>query len=56
MGEKGPAIVERQRLVGAEAARLPAGKDRAEQPQAPSSNSSRPMRKRRISEVPAPIS
>lgn len=50
-----------QRLVAAKPRRLPAGQDHAEPPsrrrgQAPSSNSSRPIRKRRISDVPAPIS
>lgn len=45
-----------QRLVRSEAARAAAGKNDAQEPQAVSSKSSRPIRKRRISEVPAPIS
>ncbi len=56
VGEKRLALVAGERLVRAKAPRLAAGEDRTKKPQAVSSNSSRPIRKRRISEVPAPIS
>jgi hypothetical protein len=52
------AVVERQRFVRTEAARLATAKDGPKQPiaQRVSSKSSRPISMRRISEVPAPIS
>jgi hypothetical protein len=59
MRDERPPLPERLRLVCTEAAAAAAGEDGAQRPlagQAVSSNSSRPMRKRRISEVPAPIS